>query len=226
MRRAKAVHGLAALVMAGAGVAGLAARAMALSGDAASPASALTVALEPSPGPASAPTPAFPPITTEQLADASPGPAPSGTAVVGQGGSVEQVLVLSISGGSMSVSPASTTVVLQQVKRGTYSGTFGPITVTDARGTQVGWSLKVTGPDVGGELTAIPGPAVAVTGRSGEALARPSSRLDSDGTQLMVAPAGGGGGQFSIGGTVELNVRDDTGGAPLVIPVTLGFRVS
>ena len=209
----------AAMVAIALAVTGLAARAVALESHAPATASfTVQMAAAEPPGPAEPmTTEPFPPIRVEPLPYAPPVGASGGA------GSTEQTLVLVISGGTMSVSPTSANVVLHR-HGDHFVGQFGPITVVDARGSLVGWKLRASlSVPESGHLTVHPATAVAVTGRPGEATASGAAPLTMGGTVIMSAPPEGGGGDFSISGTVDLE-RGNNDGDTITVP--LAFAVS
>ena len=138
--------------------------------------------------------------------------------------SMQQTLVLVINGGTLSVSPGSASVVLHRNGNGHLVGRFGPITVVDARGSLAGWKLTASlAVPESGHLTVHPGAAVAVTGRPGEAVASRAGSLTTEGTVIMTAAPDGGGGDFSISGSVDVQSNARAGDS---LTVPLNFTVS
>lgn len=215
-----AVRRLAAMTAIALAITGMAARAMAL--DSQGPAdSSFTVQMAPTTDSATTTTEPFPPISIQPLPAGTP-VAPASAATTTQ--SMQQTLVLVINGGRMSVSPTSVDVVLHRKSDGNFAGKFGPITVVDARGSLVGWKLTAALPaPESGRPTVHPDAAVAVTGRPGEAAASHAATLTADGTVIMSAAPDGGGGDFSISGTIEKDGGNHDGGTATV---SLAFTVS
>jgi hypothetical protein len=134
----------------------------------------------------------------------------------------------------MSISPLADTVMLHRRDDGELEGSFGPVVVTDARGSLAGWVLTAA---IGGSsglkeaIKVVPGPAIALTGRPGEATAATPTTVNIDQpASLMSAPAGGGGGIFEISGTVTLSARsfDEWATTGLddrsIVPVSFAIR--
>jgi hypothetical protein len=138
-----------------------------------------------------------------------------------------QVISIPLQGGSMSVSPSTSTVVLHRLgDSNRFSGNFGPVVVTDARGNLDGWVLSTTATGSSFVLDGVsirPGAAVAVTGHTGDAIAaRPGTADAGGGVDLMDAPGGGGGGMFQISGTVT--VADGAPGDTATIALHFAVR--
>ena len=147
------------------------------------------------------------PLATAPLAAIAPPAIPFGVgSVATQTG--HQVVVLAVRGGSLSVSPTSSLLRLRRIA-GTdrFSGAFGPVVVTDARGTLAGWTLSAE-PGASTPSRAVqvrPHSLVAVTGRPGEARASaPTTATEGRPAALMAAGSGGGGGMFGISGTLTV----------------------
>jgi hypothetical protein len=158
------------------------------------------------PGP---PPPAF--------ADASTGPNGQATTT--------QLISIPVRAGNLSVSPANLSVSLGRHDRPEGHGdAFGPIVVTDARGSLAGWTLSARAVDEHGDPVPISidlGPVVALTGRPGEAFAaHPGQPQPGQPVVLMTAAAGGGGGIFEISGSVSAHSRSDEGTVVLQLTVS------
>jgi hypothetical protein len=217
------VRRLAAMTAIAMAVTGVAARAMAVDSPGSSDGSSTLQVSAPTPDAAPAAPEPFPPISIQPLAPGTP-VAPATTPTDGATQSMQQTLLLVINGGTISVLPTSANVVLHRDGDRHSVGQFGPITVIDARGSLAGWSLRASlaGPE-SGDLIVHPGTAVAITGRPGEATASGAAPLTTAGSVIMSAAPEGGGGDFSISGTVDLvggNNDSDT------VTVALAFAVS
>lgn len=151
-----------------------------------------------------------------------------GVSVIGGSGSsapgpLHETIGITVIGGSMTVHPASVAVTLHR-DGDRYVGTFGPITVNDARGTLVGWRAWLSLPGwTDGTLVAHPGSPVAISGLQHE-VAQAGTGNVSDAPTIMSAPAGGGGGSFRVSGTLEL--RGASGDDPDTITVTPSVGVA
>lgn len=137
----------------------------------------------------------------------SVGPAPSAVAAPTTGviGAVQQtVSVAVLSGGPLRVTPDRVVVTLHRSGH-ELVGTFGPVRLTDPRGTLAGWVLRaslLTGGDHG-PVFVEPGDPVAVSGRPSEVTpAVRRQRVGAGGAVLLSAPRGGGGGTFAVSATV------------------------
>ncbi|HET6917164.1 MAG TPA: hypothetical protein VFH56_13815 [Acidimicrobiales bacterium] len=131
---------------------------------------------------------------------------------------------MNVVGGILSSSPADFTVVLHRDGRGSrFSGTYGPITAVDARGTLVGWTLSVSavGPLPSGTITIHPDSPVTVSGNPGEVRAANPTKFGLAPAPIMVAAPGGGGGTFTDSGTVDFQSRSVAGDS-----VTLDLAVA
>jgi hypothetical protein len=157
--------------------------------------------------------------------DAPGGPVavPAATAVAGApSGSVQQRIAIPVLPGRLSVSPTSASVVLHRVASNRYVGSWGPLQVVDARGSLVGWTAAI-GLGFGtasGRLVVTPNPPVAVTGRPDEVVAAQAAVLTPGrSTLVMSGAAGGGGGTFSVTGTLTLTGGPANGPDTLTVPV-------
>lgn len=130
----------------------------------------------------------------------APPPAPAG-------GTVGQVLAVTVQGAGLTASPGTEPVTLHRVGSSSrFSAGFGPLTVVDARGTLTGWTLWVSavGPLPAGTLTVHPAKPVTVSGVPSEVRSLNPSRLGNAPVGVMTAAAGGGGGTFADSGTIDL----------------------
>jgi hypothetical protein len=145
------------------------------------------------------------PITVTPVPAGELAPAASADA---SGSTLSQVIAVPVQGGSISVSPMSTNVTLRPVGDGSQAtGSFGPVVVTDARGSLAGWTLSASaGGDVSPQkIEFVLGPARVVTGRAGESSALvTASAAAGQSVAIMTAGPGGGGGKFEISGTVTV----------------------
>jgi hypothetical protein len=137
-----------------------------------------------------------------------------------------QMISIPVSGGSMWITPSRVTIALHPDQAdGRLTGSFGPIVVTDTRGTLSGWEL--TASDVVspvGTVTAeiIPGAATALTGLQSEATAGYASAVGGGQSSiLMRAPQGGGGGKFAISGTVSLTSNGGQGASTVTLDLAI-----
>lgn len=150
--------------------------------------------------------------------------AASTTAEVTASPAVGQVVAVDVVGAGISSSPPEVAVVLHRDGRGSrFSGAYGPITVVDARGTLVGWTLSVspTGSSPSGTITIRPGSPVTVSGDPWEVRAVNPARLGLSPSPVMVAAPGGGGGTFADSGTIDFESRSVAGDS-----VTLDLAVT
>ena len=123
------------------------------------------------------------------------------------GGGAGEVLAVTVQGAGLTAGPTMASVTLHRVGRSSrFTGSFGPLTVVDARGTLAGWTLWVAsvGPLPSGALTVHPAKPVTVSGVPSEVHAAGPSKLGSSPVGVMTAAAGGGGGTFADSGTVDL----------------------
>ena len=157
---------------------------------------------------------------TGRSRDLSPGGASSPAPVL------HQTISVRVIGGTLSVSPTTLTVELRRARGNHFTGTFGPITVTDGRGTLSGWRASVWSAASGkGTLMVHAGSPTAISGLQNEVDGAPPSDLsDGQSATIMRAPSGGGGGTFSVGGAVELSNGPTKG--PDAITVTLSVGVA
>jgi len=133
-------------------------------------------------------------------------PLPQSVATSSAAGVIQTLSVSVQGGGPLSVSPRSLTLRFPRGAHGSALRAALPtITLTDARGTLAGWTLTLSVHGVAGRVRVHPSAAQALTGRADEvrsssvAVVGPSTRA-----VLMSAPPDGGGGEFAVGGWVEL----------------------
>jgi len=131
---------------------------------------------------------------------------------------------LQVTGGPLSVTPAHAILVLHRIGGGrNFDAALPRVTVVDARGTLAGWTATVSGEaPLIGDLSVRPGTPVALSGRQDEVGGgRPGRVGPHTATPVATALAGGGGGEFAVGGTVVLSGGPAAG--PDTIVVTLDF---
>jgi len=128
-----------------------------------------------------------------------------------------QTIAVTVAPGTgLTVAPATATVPVARTGDRA-SATFGPIVVTDSRGTLLGWTLSVTATVTRGTigtLTIRPRTPAAPDGRLSEITAAPPTTIGSGETDiapLMTAPPGGGGGSFQVSGSLTAS---DPHGSP------------
>jgi hypothetical protein len=164
----------------------------------------------------------------------SPAPLPVASAAVGvdvrppagatRPGPIQQTVAVEVRGGSISVSPATEVITLRQAGGGSFHGVLGPVDVTDARGTLTGWAVTARlVSDTPGSLQLHLAAAHPVSGRPGEAQSVPTVALGPAASTIMFAPTGGGGGEFAVSGSIDLDgaAVGDGGDVHVVVQLAL-----
>jgi len=156
----------------------------------------------------------------------------------GSGASAQQTFGVSVLPGPLTVSPATESVSLAQVRafgRGlpVYRGQLSPVTVVDARGSLVGWRASVSLQGVtgatGGQLAharlcASAHTPTVVAGNPGDARGVPFSCAGLGGVvSVFFAPPQGGGGTFSD--TADLTLLIPGGSLPAQVTASLAVTV-
>lgn len=139
---------------------------------------------------------------------------------------LSQTITITIAPGPFMITPTDTVAHLHRRGRGRrFTGTLGPVRVTDARGSLAGWVVCVTLADgSNSRLSVIPSPVVAVTGRAGEALGgRRALLVAGEQVALMSAVADGGGGIFEIGASLDLANGPASGADTIDVPIHLSL---
>ena len=154
----------------------------------------------------------------------TPGPTPGAGPVLGQ---AQQSLVVEIrSGGPLQVTPSWVAVVLHR-DGDHWVGHLGPVQLVDPRGTLAGWHVVasiMSSRDEG--ISIVPGQPTAIAGRQSEVTAGGTQLVHrgdgsvpmpgDDGTVLMSAAPGGGGGTFSVSPTIVVRDRGNQWATPTV----------
>lgn len=150
--------------------------------------------------------------------------------------SAEQMLVLEIQPGALSITPATESISFTPAhgngNNGRMVGSLSTVTVVDARGSLVGWTATVSLQSVDGlsaadlanaKLCVKPDAPTVVAGNPPEVKAgRNACGRAGDALTLLYAPPNGGGGTFSDTGNLTLSLP----GAPVAGPVTATLAVT
>jgi hypothetical protein len=140
---------------------------------------------------------------------------------------------VSVLGGPITVSPTSAEVTLTLDDDGVFRGTLPAITVTDARGSLAGWSVRIATTrafdrSVHRSFAGVVAlRAVGVSVVDGDPVGlrtRNAPKLHAAGAVLVDAKSGHGGGSYRIEGTVEVKAHPHNRATTVVVPVlvTLG----
>ena len=170
-----------------------------------------------------APAPASVGTAVQQQISATVGPAQA--PVTGPVGSIQQTITVAVRpGGPIRITPDRVTVSLHWSGR-QLVGTLGPIQLTDPRGTLAGWRLvaRLVGDDRAPVLV-IPGHPVALGGRPSEVTQGTPQATRGDGSVLMSAAPGGGGGTFEVSAQVEVPYGRHAPDGPLTFVLSVASR--
>ena len=139
---------------------------------------------------------------------------------------LSQTITVTIAPGPFTITPSDAVAHLHRRGRGRrFTGTLGPVRVTDARGSLAGWVARVALADrSNSRLSVTPSLAVAVTGRPGEAQGgRRALLVAGHSVDLMSAAADGGGGIVEIGASLDLANGPASGPDTIDVPIHLSL---
>ncbi|HSS09237.1 MAG TPA: hypothetical protein VLL25_05100 [Acidimicrobiales bacterium] len=151
---------------------------------------------------------------------------------MGGGSKLSQKLIAPVRPGPLAVRPSRLTLTMVRLgDSNLYQGSFGPLTLTDARGTLAGWKLSVTiaGLPPGSEAKVFPQSVVGVTGYASEVRSAHRSTCESAKhcrAPIASAREGGGSGIFQLSGTVTVELFGGEPDLMSAFTVTVTPRVS
>jgi len=169
------------------------------------------------------------PQSAPQVAEASAAPAPAAGTVTDSGAaSAEQTVSVGVRAGDLSVAPTGADIVLtRDDSTGAYRGVLPRVTVTDARGSLVGWTATahLQLGDASASVDVVPATPVVVAGfADGVSAGAPTHAIGTTDAALATAVRGEGGGTFATPGAMVTVRTAHPNAATLAVHVTFAVR--